>query len=110
MVGLCTGTFAAAAVSCSRSVTDLIPVAIEATVTAFRTGMLVEDAARRLVPSQDLNQSWAVLIEGAKSAALIHEFAERSVSRDLQDALPMNSDNDEAFTTDQQALYKCTRT
>ncbi|USP77767.1 hypothetical protein yc1106_05041 [Curvularia clavata] len=74
VVGLCTGTFAAAAVSCSKSITELIPLAIEAVIVSFKTGVLVQDVAWRLAPSQDLDQSWAILIEGAASASLVSNF------------------------------------
>ncbi|EUC44947.1 hypothetical protein COCMIDRAFT_37278 [Bipolaris oryzae ATCC 44560] len=74
VVGLCTGTFAAAAVSCSKNTTELIPLAIEAVIASFKTGVLVQDIAQRLAPSQDLDQSWAILIEGAASASLIRNF------------------------------------
>ncbi|KAE8825964.1 hypothetical protein PTNB85_08909 [Pyrenophora teres f. teres] len=77
-VGLCTGTFAAAAASCSANTTELVPLAVEAVVASFKTGILVENVARRLTSSQNLDQSWAMLIESAASAQLIHEFNEKS--------------------------------
>jgi ABC-type enterobactin transport system permease subunit len=79
VVGLCTGTFAAAAVSCSKNTTELVPVAIEAVIASFKTGVLVENVAQRLDSSQDLDQSWAVLVEGAASAQLVREFNDKSV-------------------------------
>ena len=79
VVGLCTGTFAAAAVSCSKSITELIPLAIEAVIVSFKTGVLVQDVAWRLAPSQDLDQSWAILIEGAASASLVSNFNDEHV-------------------------------
>lgn len=79
VVGLCTGTFAAAAVSCSKNTTELIPLAIEAVIASFKTGVLVQDVAQRLAPSQDLDQSWAILIEGAASASLLSNFNDEIV-------------------------------
>ncbi|KAF2844227.1 ketoacyl-synt-domain-containing protein [Plenodomus tracheiphilus IPT5] len=78
VVGLCTGTFAAAAVSCSANTTELVPLAIEAVTASFKTGILVENVARRLTSSQDLDQSWAMLIESASSAQLVRDFNEKS--------------------------------
>ncbi|KAF5662736.1 polyketide synthase [Fusarium heterosporum] len=76
VVGLCTGAFAAAAVSCSSFTADLIPMAVSSVIAAFRTGLLVTDTAQRVNPSQDLNQSWALLIPGQKAAAMLEEFCD----------------------------------
>jgi hypothetical protein len=54
-------------------------VAIEAVIASFKTGVLVENVAQRLDSSQDLDQSWAVLVEGAASAQLVREFNDKSV-------------------------------
>ncbi|KAG7416252.1 Non-reducing polyketide synthase fsr1 [Fusarium oxysporum f. sp. rapae] len=74
VVGLCTGAFAAAAVSCSSFTADLIPMAVSSVVAAFRTGLLVTDAARRVNPSQELNRSWALVVPGQKAAKAVQEF------------------------------------
>ncbi|KIL93105.1 hypothetical protein FAVG1_03082 [Fusarium avenaceum] len=76
VVGLCTGAFAAAAVSCSSFTADLIPMAVSSVIAAFRTGLLVTDTARRVEPSQDLSQSWAVLVPGQKASAMLKEFCD----------------------------------
>ncbi|KAJ4178461.1 fusarubin cluster-polyketide synthase [Fusarium falciforme] len=78
VVGLCTGAFAAAAISCSSFTADLIPMAVYSVIAAFRTGMLVTDVARRVDQSQDLDQSWALLVPGSKSAAAVEKFCEES--------------------------------
>ncbi|KAM0563081.1 hypothetical protein ACHAPJ_001927 [Fusarium lateritium] len=78
VVGLCTGAFAAAAVSCSSFTADLIPMAVSAVVAAFRTGMFVADTAKRVDPSQDFDQSWALLVPGQKASAALQEFNERN--------------------------------
>ncbi|KAL5117793.1 fusarubin cluster-polyketide synthase [Pleosporales sp. CAS-2024a] len=74
VLGLCTGSFAAAAVSCSRNKTELIPAAIEAVIASFRTGKLVDDVARRVSASTGVDDSWSVLVEGAASARLVEQF------------------------------------
>ncbi|KAM0214770.1 hypothetical protein ACHAQD_008669 [Fusarium lateritium] len=76
VVGLCTGAFAAAAVSCSSFTADLISMAVSSVVASFRTGLLVTDTARRVDPSQDLTQSWAVLVPGQKASAMLKEFCD----------------------------------
>ena len=39
VIGLCTGSFAAAAISTSQTLSELLPAAIEAVLAAFRTGL-----------------------------------------------------------------------
>jgi hypothetical protein len=80
VVGLCTGAFAAAAVSCSSFTADLIPMAVSSVVAAFRTGLLVTDTARRVDPNQDLNRSWALLVPGQKAAKAFQEFWDAQVT------------------------------
>ncbi|GKU19079.1 unnamed protein product [Fusarium langsethiae] len=74
VVGLCTGAFAAAALSCSSFTADLIPMAVYTVVASFRTGLLVTDTARRVDPSQNMDQSWALLVPGHKASAGVNEF------------------------------------
>src|SRR5699024_12810178 len=38
-LGLCTGSFAAAAISTSQTLSELIPAGVEAVLTAFRTAL-----------------------------------------------------------------------
>ncbi|KAF5010178.1 hypothetical protein FDECE_3671 [Fusarium decemcellulare] len=78
VVGLCTGAFAAAAVSCSSFTADLIPMAVDAVVAAFRTGVLVTEVAKRVDQSHDLDDSWAILVPGTKSAEAVLQFCEQS--------------------------------
>ncbi|KAF2724203.1 ketoacyl-synt-domain-containing protein [Polychaeton citri CBS 116435] len=79
VVGLCTGAFAAAAVSCSHSTRDLIPIAVDAVVASFRTGLLVSDVGQRIRPSQSVDRNWSVLVEGVTSAALVQQFNDQSI-------------------------------
>lgn len=55
-------------------------MAVYSVIAAFRTGMLVTDVAKRVDQSQDLDQSWALLVPGSKSAAAVEKFSEDSVS------------------------------
>lgn len=79
-MGLCTGAFAAAAVSSSKTTSDLVPLGIDAIVAAFRTGMLVTDVAKRVDRTHELDQSWAFLVPGSAAADLVKAFSEKSVS------------------------------
>lgn len=84
-MGLCTGTFAAAAVSCSNSVSDLVPMAVDAVIAAFRTGMHVTEVAKRLVPVLDSAQSWSIIIPDSTSVEAVEEFCTQSVKDSSND-------------------------
>ena len=79
MLGVCTGALAAAAVSCSRSVLELVPIAVDAVAVAFRTGMHVIDVAQRIEPSDASDESWSTIIAGLASAEAVHRLCEQSV-------------------------------
>ncbi|KAI5855057.1 ketoacyl-synt-domain-containing protein [Durotheca rogersii] len=77
ILGICTGALAAAAVSCSRSTIELVAPAVEAVIVAFRTGLHVTDMARRIEPSDSLDdKSWSVIVPGAASADAVSRFCE----------------------------------
>lgn len=81
VLGLCTGALAAAAVSCSQSTLDLIPLAVCVVIVAFRTGMHATDVAQRVAPSDTSDQSWSMIVPGLLSAeAAVNEFCEQTVS------------------------------
>lgn len=79
MLGVCTGALAAAAVSCSRSVLELLPMAVDAVTVAFRTGMRVVDVAQRIETSDASDQSWSIIVPGLASAEAVHRLCEQSV-------------------------------
>ena len=81
ILGLCTGALAAAAVSCSRSTLDLIPLAVCAVIAAFRTGMHAADVAQRVAPLGTSDRSWSMIVSGLASAeAAVKSFCEQTVS------------------------------
>ncbi|KAI1378966.1 ketoacyl-synt-domain-containing protein [Hypoxylon crocopeplum] len=73
--GLCTGALAAAAVGCSRNTLELVPVAVDAVIVAFRTGMHVTDMAQRL---QSSDQSWSIIVPGLASVDAVRRFCEQT--------------------------------
>ena len=79
MLGVCTGALAAAAVSCSRSVLELLPLALDAVTVAFRTGVHVMDVAQQIEPSDATDQSWSMIIPGAASVEVVQTLCEQSV-------------------------------
>lgn len=79
-VGLCTGALAAAAVACSRSVIDIVPLAVNAVRVAFRAGVRVKDVAHRVTSSNEPTQSWSAMIPGLSSVEAINQFCDNTVS------------------------------
>lgn len=81
VLGLCTGALAAAAVSCSRSTLELIPLAICAVTVAFRVGKHATDVAHRVASSDTSEQSWSMIVSGLTSGeAAVNNFCEQTVS------------------------------
>ncbi|KAG6995597.1 hypothetical protein G7Y79_00044g080680 [Physcia stellaris] len=75
VLGLCTGALVAAAVSCSHGMLDLLPMAIDAIIVAFRIGVIVMDVAQRVAPSDALDQSWSMTVAGLAAAeAAVNSF------------------------------------
>lgn len=62
LVGLCTGLFAAAAIASSPSISQLIPIAIQVVLMAFRTGAHVAALANRLNHESELPESWTYVV------------------------------------------------
>ncbi|KAJ5698625.1 Type I Polyketide synthases (Type I PKS) [Penicillium macrosclerotiorum] len=79
VLGICTGAFAAAAVSCSDNTVGLIPLAVEAVIAAFRTGVSVINAAKRVAPWSGDNQSWSIIVPGSSSTKSVQKFTEETI-------------------------------
>ncbi|KAF2429556.1 ketoacyl-synt-domain-containing protein [Tothia fuscella] len=62
LIGLCTGLLAASAVACARSVSDLLPLAVEAVRIAFRTGTVVGNAKLALEANGNAKESWSTIV------------------------------------------------
>jgi hypothetical protein len=87
MLGVCTGLLAAAAVASSRSLSALIPVAIQTIRIAFRLGSRVATVGDQLESRIDSSQTWSTIVLGIgredAEAALV-EFNEKHVSHLLR--------------------------
>ncbi|KAK4184780.1 ketoacyl-synt-domain-containing protein [Podospora australis] len=79
ILGLCTGTLAAAAVACSQNTTDLVFKAVAAVTAAFRTGMRVESVGKSISPSTSPGQSWSVIIPGLDASDVVQLFNEQTI-------------------------------
>lgn len=78
-VGLCTGALAVAVVSCSRSALELVTNGVTAIIVAFRTGLRVLDAARRVARVAAADDSWSIILPGSTSSEAVQRFCEHSV-------------------------------
>jgi hypothetical protein len=72
-LGVCTGSFAAAAISCSKTLFDLIGIGCQAVAVAFRVGLHVQQRAA-IITSQR-HSSWSVVL-----AATQEDEAQRAIA------------------------------
>jgi hypothetical protein len=71
VLGPCTGGFAAAAISCSQSLADVIPNGIEATIAAFKTALCSFLVGRSLSRVQAMQpKSWSVALNVPKDVEI----------------------------------------
>ncbi|KAI1109012.1 polyketide synthase [Nemania sp. NC0429] len=66
--GLCTGLFAAVAISTSPSLSALLPIAVQVVLMAFRVGSYVGSLSERLSPSNGKSESWTYVISSVKES------------------------------------------
>ncbi|KAI0201400.1 polyketide synthase for naphthopyrone YWA1 [Astrocystis sublimbata] len=79
VVGMCTGQLAASAIASASSAGELVPLAIQAVVLAFRTGVHVTNARNLLDNGEDKNQSWSYIVpqlSAEAAASRIEQFSE----------------------------------
>ncbi|TPX18780.1 uncharacterized protein E0L32_011529 [Thyridium curvatum] len=84
LLGLCTGALAAAAVASCKSITDLIPVAVQSVSIAFRLGLLVVEVSHRIEPK--CSASWSLIFPGLDSGSVGAALKEFSVGYPPQSA------------------------
>ncbi|KAL9085529.1 MAG: hypothetical protein Q9165_007574 [Trypethelium subeluteriae] len=79
VIGPCTGGFAAAAISCSQNLPELIPNGVEAVTAAFRTALrsyLIGDGLSRAHPTQSRSWSAALSAQGDLDIeGMLNEYA-----------------------------------
>lgn len=84
VLGLCTGSFATAAISTARTIAELIPAGIQAVIYAFRTAFhsfkLQRDLERSLSPTA---KSWsaAIALPEQLAAVLVENYAVKRVGK-----------------------------
>ena len=85
MLGLCTGSLAAAAASSCSTLSELLPAAVQTVQVAFRLGLCVVGMRDRIESlSDNLLQEWSVVFSDLEPNAarnLIDEFCQANVRR-----------------------------
>ncbi|KAI0877844.1 polyketide synthase [Hypoxylon argillaceum] len=74
ILGLCTGTLAAAAVSCSQGSLELLPLATMAVRVAFRVGVSVAEVGSLVETPGTLPQPWSMVVVGSGVHAALRNF------------------------------------
>ncbi|KAK4656805.1 Type I Iterative PKS [Podospora pseudocomata] len=80
VLGVCTGSLAAAAISCSSSLSELLPIAVQTALIAFRVGLCALEMRDRLETSvPDRARPWSAVVSGLMpqvAQALVKEFCD----------------------------------
>ncbi|KAK1751945.1 polyketide synthase for naphthopyrone YWA1 [Echria macrotheca] len=79
LLGMCTGQLAASAVAAASTVVELVPLAVEAVVIAFRTGLQVTKTRQLLENGPDRNKNWSFIVPKMPAdvaAARIEQFSQ----------------------------------
>ncbi|KAH6649728.1 polyketide synthase [Chaetomium tenue] len=61
LVGLCSGLWAASAISVAPSLPDLVHIGVQAVLLAFKTGSYVHAIGERLFPAFERSESWSYI-------------------------------------------------
>ncbi|KAF2738000.1 polyketide synthase PksA [Polyplosphaeria fusca] len=88
VLGLCTGLLAASVVASSKTLGELLPLAVEAVKIAFRAGTCVGAAKDALEQTSSSKESWSTIVTGtnenAAKSAIAQFHDERNVSVSAQ--------------------------
>lgn len=80
---MCTGQLAASAIASASSVGELVSLAVQAVVIAFRTGIHVTNARNLLSNDTDRTQNWSYIVPKLSmetAASRIEQFSQLAVS------------------------------
>lgn len=83
IVGSCTGLLAAAAVSSSQNLVELLPAAVEAVRIAFRIGVFVTEVRDEIEQRTENAPSWSAVISGIQESdanSILSKFHDENVS------------------------------
>lgn len=82
-MGLCTGSFAAAAISTSQTLSEVIPAGVEAVLVAFRTALfspILRNDIEKSSPGMSPSWSVVVTLQEAEAVKFIETFDRAGVS------------------------------
>ena len=83
VLGMCTGQLAACAVASASSAGELVALAVEVVVIAFRTGLHVTKTRDLLENGSDRNKNWSFIVPKLQvdlAASRIEQFSQSAVS------------------------------
>lgn len=84
VLGLCTGSLAAAAISSCSTLSELLPAAVQTVQVAFRLGMCVVRMRDRIeAPSTDFTREWSIMLSDMApklAETAISDFCKANVS------------------------------
>ena len=84
VLGLCTGSLAAAAISSCSTLSELLPAAVQTVQVAFRLGMCVVRMRDRIeAPSTELTREWSIMLSDMApklAETAINDFCKAIVS------------------------------
>lgn len=83
IIGLCVGLLSSAAVSSSKTIGELIPIAVETVVLALRLGLCVHTVRKLVDTGNSSSSSWSALVSGineSEASDKIQEFSSQQVS------------------------------
>lgn len=81
--GLCSGMFAAAAITSTPTLSTLVPIAVQVVLMSFRTGNHVAAMAERLCPPVEHSESWTYILPGVsgdQARSILDKFNTAKVS------------------------------
>lgn len=78
IIGLCTGLLPSSAVSASRTVGDLIPIAVQTVVLALRLGLCVHSVRKLVDTGRSTSSSWSALVSGISESETLEKIQEFS--------------------------------
>lgn len=76
LVGLCSGLFAAFAISIAPSLSALVPVGVHTVLLAFRTGSYVHTLGQRLSSASVDEDGWTYVFPGLTAEVVVSRLAE----------------------------------
>ena len=81
LLGLCTGALSAAAISSCKTISELLPAAVQTVHVALRFGLCIDDIRARIEPH--FESSWSMVVVGLmapQASELLKKFSQAHVS------------------------------